>query len=91
MKIQLKKPYEFEGKTYKDLEFDLEGLTGVDVSAAKRDWLRSGGYSPSMASDVDFGAFLAAKAAKLPMEFMQGLPAKDYCAIGLRVCDFLSD
>lgn len=39
MKIQLKKPYEFEGKTYKDLEFDLEGLTGVDVSAAKRDWL----------------------------------------------------
>lgn len=44
-----------------------------------------------MASDVDFGAFLAAKAAKLPMEFMQGLPAKDYCAIGLRVCDFLSD
>lgn len=45
MKIQLKKPYEFEGKTYKDLEFDLEGLTGVDVSAAKRDWLRSGGYS----------------------------------------------
>ena len=30
-----------------------------------------------------------AKAAKLPIEFMENLPAKDYCAIGQEVSNFL--
>ena len=39
--------------------------------------------------DTDFCVYLAAKAAKLPIEFMENLPAKDYCAIGQEVSNFL--
>lgn len=85
----LTKDYEFEGKTYSELQLNLDDLTGKDVSAAKREWARSGNYSPLMASDTDFCVFLAAKSAKLPVEFMEGLPAKDYCAIGQAVSNFL--
>ena len=42
-----------------------------------------------MASDSDFCVYLAAKSAKLPVEFMENLPAKDYCAIAQEVSNFL--
>ena len=89
MKHIFSKEYEFEGQTFTELEFDLESLTGRDVSAAKREWSRSGNYAPLMTADMDFCVFLAAKAAKKPIEFMEGLPAKDFCAIGQQVAGFL--
>lgn len=89
MKYVLSKEYEFEGQKYTEIEIDLGMLTGRDVSAAKREWARVGNFSPLMASDTDFCVFLAAKAAKLPIEFMSGLPAKDYCGIAQEVSNFL--
>lgn len=88
-KYVLSKEYEFEGQKYTEVEINLDALTGRDVSAAKREWSRLGNFSPLMASDTDFCAFLAAKAAKLPYEFMSGLPAKDYCGIAQEVSNFL--
>lgn len=89
MKIILSKKYEFEGQTYEEIEFDIEGLVGKDVSAAKRAWTRAGNYAPMLTSDTDFCVYLAAKASKLPIEFMENLPAKDYCVIGQEVSNFL--
>ena len=81
MKYILSKEYEFEGQKYTEIELNLDVLTGKDVSA--------GNISPLVAVDTDFCVYLAAKAAKLPIEFMENLPAKDYCAIGQEVSNFL--
>lgn len=89
MKHQLSKEYEFDGQKYSEIDLDLEALTGKDVSAAKREWVRQGNFSTMVSVDVDFCAFMAAKAAKKPFEFMSGLPAKDYCAIAQEVSNFL--
>lgn len=89
MKYILSKEYEFEGQKYTELELDLDILTGKDVSAAKREWARLGNFSPLVSADIDFCAFLAAKATKLPIEFMSGLPAKDYCGVAQEVSNFL--
>ena len=79
----------FEGQKYTEIELNLDVLTGKDVSAVKREWARAGNISPLVAVDTDFCVYLAAKAAKLPIEFMENLPAKDYCAIGQEVSNFL--
>ena len=89
MKYIRTKEYEFEGTKYTEVELNIDELTGKDVSAAKRVWAKSGNYSPLMASDSDFCIYLAAKSAKLPVEFMENLPAKDYCAIAQEVSNFL--
>ncbi len=89
MKFTFSKPYTYEGKEYTEIEMDLEGLTGKDVSLAKRAFTRFGGYSPIIATDVEFCTFLATKAAKLPFEFVEKLPAKDYCRLGQEVSNFL--
>ena len=89
MKYILSKEYEFEGQKYTEIELNLDVLTGKDVSAVKREWARAGNISPLVAVDTDFCVYLAATAAKLPIEFMENLPAKDYCAIGQEVSNFL--
>ena len=91
MKIPFSKPYNFEGKEYKDLEIDFDAITGREVSQAKRDFFRAGNFASSnvLQADVDFCVYLAAKAAKLPIEFMEGLPAKDYLAVSTMTASFL--
>lgn len=89
MKVELSKPYQFDGVEYKEIELDLDSLTGRDVSAAKKDWARQGNFAAITAVDVDFCACLAAKACKQPVEFVEGLPAKDYCRVAQEVSNFL--
>lgn len=89
MKFTFSKPYTFEGQEYTEIDCDLEGLTGKDVSAAKRDWSSQGNFSAVITADLEFCSYVAAKAAKLPIEFFEGLPAKDYCRISTAVSNFL--
>lgn len=89
MKIELSKPYSFDGVEFTAVEMDLDALTGRDVSAAKKEWVRQGNFSAVTAVDIDFCAYLAAKACKQPMEFVEGLPAKDYCKLAQEVSNFL--
>lgn len=91
MKFTLSAPYNFEGNDFAEIELDLEKLTGRDVSAAKRAWQRGGNFSPLITVDTDFCAYLGAKAAGMPFEFVEGLPAKDYCRISQAVSNFLMD
>lgn len=89
MKFTLSKPYAFEGKEYTELDLDLDALTGRDVALSKREWSRSGGYTPLVTFDLEFCAYLGAKAAGLPFEFVEKLPAKDYCLLSQTVSNFL--
>ena len=88
-KYTFSKPYTFEGKEYKELEFDLEELKGSDISAAKKELTAAGVFAPVPASDSDFSAILLARLVKLPREFFSGMPAKDYAKLTQEVSNFL--
>lgn len=64
------KPYEFEGKTYEKIEFDLDGLKGSDISEVKRRFASLGVYAPVPELDSEFCAFVLAHIAKQPIEFL---------------------
>lgn len=89
MKYEFRKPYLFEGKEYKVVELDLENMTGKDFADAKRSWSKEGGFSAMPAMDSEFAARVAAKAAKLPIEFFEQMPAGDYCRVTQAVVNFL--
>lgn len=89
MKYVFKKPYEFEEVIYMDLEFDLDSLTGADISDAKRQWVAAGNFSPLPTTDADFCVYILAKVAKKPIEFFTAMPARDYCGITQQVSNFL--
>lgn len=85
----LKKPIEFEGKKYEFLTLNFEELTGMDVREAKRAFDRPDRVVPVLSMDTEFGAFFAARAAKVPYELMDRLSAPDYMAIAQSGINFL--
>lgn len=89
MRHVFKTPFIFEGKEYKDLEIPLDSLTGQDISEAKKAWAAEGNFAPVPAVDSDFCATVAARACKLPIEFFQALPAREYIHVTQAVSNFL--
>lgn len=89
MKYEFKKPYEFEDVTYTEIEYDLESLTGRDISDAKRQYVAAGNFSPLPTTDADFCVYILAKVMRKPIEFFTEMPARDYCAITQQVSNFL--
>lgn len=89
MKHEFAKAYEFDGKTFESIEFDLSNLKGSDVSAAKKEFAAMGNYSPLPATDSDFCALLLCRLTKQPLEFFLELPAPEYCALTQKVSNFL--
>lgn len=83
------KPYEFEGETYENIEFDLEGLKGSDISAAKKRFNAMGNYAPIPATDSDFCALILERVTKKPLDFFDNLPANEYCSLTQKVSNFL--
>lgn len=83
------KPYKFEEKEYESIEFDLEGLTGSDISEVKKAFVGNGGFAPLPAMDSDFCALILARVIKQPLEFFTQMPAKDYLQLTQQVSNFL--
>lgn len=82
-------PFEFEGKKYEFIEYDLGSLKGSDIASVKRQFSKDGNFSVIPAMDSEFCALILAKVAKLPLEFFNELPANDYCKITQEVGNFL--
>ena len=89
MKYTFIKPYEFEGKEYKELEFDLEGTTGADFAAAKKQFAKEGNFVVLPSADTEFCICLVARLTKQPLEFFEQMPVKDYSALAQNVSNFL--
>lgn len=89
-KIVLKKPFTFENVEYKELSLDLEALTGQDIINASAE-ARALEAAPSPVPELSkaYQAVLAAKAAKVPVELLLKLPAKEFGNITLLVENFL--
>lgn len=90
--LTLKKPYVFEGKTYTTL--DLSGLENVTAgtleNVGKILAKKSPGLNPAtLEMELGFCQLLAARVTSLPLEFFQGMPARDAVALKSKVVGFL--
>lgn len=90
-KIVFRKPFTFEGKEYKELTLDLDSLTGKDIINASTEarLLEQENFSLVLELSKAFQAVIAAKAAKVPVEMLLSLPAKEFSNITLLVENFL--
>ena len=92
MKIELTKAITYQGKEYKELEFDIEGLTGAQLIKA-RAFVNNGNtfnmdaLTPQLS--MEFQARVAAEAAGVPYEVVTALPAKEFVQVTNAVRDFL--
>ncbi len=89
--IKLKKPYQFEGKEYTEIDLSgLEELTAADMIALENQYDRkSPGINVMPEVKVGYAVMMAARAAKLPVEFFNGLPPKEAMKVKNRVMGFL--
>lgn len=89
--IKLRKPYLFEKKEYTEIDLsDLENLTAADMITIEKQYDRnSPGINVMPEVKVGYAMMMAARAAKLPVEFFNGLPPKDAMKVKNRVMGFL--
>lgn len=93
MKIKLPAPFTFDGRTFEELDADLESLSGKDMSDVKRRWVAAGNVVVGpMALDADFDIMVLQKAVKpvLPMEFFEALPGPTWLFLSQSVGNFLA-
>lgn len=89
MKFKFRKPYKFEEKEYKEVEVNVDALTGEDMMIVKKEFSDSGNFVMVPATDWDFCVRVAARASKLPIEFFLRMPAPEYCRLATAVSNFL--
>ncbi|MCM1189801.1 MAG: phage tail assembly protein [bacterium] len=89
--IMLKKPYPFEGKEYTEIDLSgLEDMTAADMIAVEKQYDRSyPGVNVMPEVKVGYAMMMAARAAKLPVEFFDGLPQREAMKVKNRVMGFL--
>lgn len=88
--LELKKPYEYEGKTYEKIDLrKLENMTTKDLIAANNLMMKKGGYSPTPEMTLDFCCILANRATQIPLEFFYSLSVADAMNLKNKVTNFL--
>lgn len=97
LKIKLKKPVTFEGKTYLEIDLsDLENWTCDNVIKVSRAFNKSAGKNVTPMDSIlpeanlEYDLFVAAKATKLPVEFFKSLPARESGAVKTAIISFFN-
>lgn len=90
--LKLSKPYNFDGQAY--TEVDLHGLEDVTTATlenvGKIYGKKKPGANPAlMEMDMAYCVLLAQRVSKLPLEFFNGLPARDAIKLKTLVTNFL--
>ena len=90
--LRFGKPYKFGGQEY--TEVDLSGLedvtAGVLENVGKIAAKKNPGMNPALQEmSLTFCTYLAQRVAKLPLEFLTGLPAKEAIKLKTLVTNFL--
>lgn len=82
----------FEGKEYSELNLDFDALTGNDVIQAERQLVAMNQHNsviPVKELSKEFLAVILAKAAKVPVELINSLSAKDFSKATVLAQNFL--
>ena len=91
--IRFSVPYTFEGKTYDGITLAaLDSLTAQDMFAAEA-YANAKRIKPGfdiMENSTPYMLFLAARAAGLPVEFMEGLPLREATLVKYAVINFIN-
>lgn len=89
--IKLKKPFEFEGKTYEALRFDFGKLSGKDCLAIENElqMLGIGAAVPEFSGEYLIRFAARALEEDLGPDFIEALPAATFTKIRNRVRSFL--
>lgn len=90
MRIDLSRPVEWEGETRDHLDLDLERMTGRDLQAVERE-MRKAGVRDVLSPETDsrYLVALAARAARVDVELLESLPARDYTRVKMEAQGFL--
>lgn len=91
MKHVFKKPFNFEGTEYKEIELDFDSLTGADLEKVEREVASAGMQIMNFSTSQTGAMYVAARAAKQPVEFMKALPLREASAIATKTQNFLLD
>ena len=89
MKYKFSKHFEFEGKTFEELDIDLDSLTGEDLEVVEQLMTEDRIFAPVPAIHRGYCSRIGAVAAKVPHAFFKKLPAKDYSKITQEISTFL--
>ena len=86
-----KKPFEYEGKTYSELTFNFERLTGKDMVSIETEMQMNNEYALAPEISRSFQAKMAAKAAGIGSDVLEAMPIKDFNRITNAARGFLID
>lgn len=89
--IKFKKPFVFERTTYTEIDLSgLDDLSAADMIAVNKYMSRtSSGVDIMPEVSMEYAINLAAKAAKMPIEFFMALPPREAMKVKNRVMGFL--
>ena len=86
----LRRAWSFEGQEVKELDLDFERLTGEDIISCERQYMQQEGASMLFKdANKEYQAYVVARAAKVPVELIRALPAKEFSLVTLRAQRFL--
>ncbi len=87
--VKFAKPYDFEGKTYTQIDLSgLETLTAKDMVDAENWLTRNGTVSALPEMSMQYANFIAARASGQPIEFFERLSPKNAIKVKNRVTNF---
>ncbi|GHS91252.1 hypothetical protein AGMMS49957_18030 [Synergistales bacterium] len=89
MKIQLKKALRHKGQDLTELDIQLETLTGVDLIEVEQQLFKSGKVALMPDYSKVYLIRVAARAARIPVEVMETLSARDFTVVTNQVQSFL--
>lgn len=89
--LKLKKPFEYCGKTYEEITFDFDNLTGKDMLAVEREVNLASEFFLVPETSPNFCGKLAARAAGLSSDVIENLPIKEFKRAKEAAQNFLND
>lgn len=90
MQIELKKPIEHNGEEVSELNLDLDGLTGDDLLRAETEHnMVHGAISGVPELSKTYLMHVAARAAKMPVDSIKAMSARDATRLTMEVQNFL--
>jgi hypothetical protein len=87
--VKLRRPFIYKGTEYREIELNLEGLTGADIVKVESELTAQGKIVVSGDFSKIYLSRIAAKAAKLPVEELEKLDVRDFTRITNEVQAFL--
>lgn len=86
-----KKPFEYQGQTFKVLCFNFNKLTGRDLVAVENEMMNNNEYALDPVLSRNYLGKLASKASGVASDVIEAMPAREFKKITDAARNFLTD